>query len=37
MEKGEGLMFAEDKNYEKAFKDAIADSLKERSEGACDT
>lgn len=30
-------MFAEDGNYEKAFKAAIADSLKEREEGACDT
>jgi hypothetical protein len=30
-------MFAPDGNYEKAFKDAISASLKERAEGACDT
>ncbi len=30
-------MFAEDKDYDKAFKAVIEASLKERAESACDT
>lgn len=30
-------MFAEDRDYEKAFKELIEASLKERAESACDT
>jgi|GEM_PF-2695930 hypothetical protein len=30
-------MFAADRNYEKAFKDAISSSLKERTASACST
>jgi hypothetical protein len=31
------IMFAADGNYQKAFKDAIAASVKERLEKACST
>ncbi len=30
-------MFAEDRDYEKAFKALIESSLRERAESACDT
>lgn len=31
------MMFASDGNYEKAFADAISNSLKDRAENICDT